>query len=126
WISLLLWRSYVAYYLIDSLAHGGFAERKVIVIGEPDQLSSSTVLRDLQHCGYRPVSTLAIAEREIISSGMIPSLRSRLNSVIETARHEAIDDIFLLISWDRSRCIEDILSFLSVLPTPVHLVPDQN
>jgi Undecaprenyl-phosphate glucose phosphotransferase len=126
WIGLLLWRGFIASYLIDALAHGGFAERKVVVIGEPVQLSSSAVLRDLRHCGYRPVSTFMIAEQDIVSTAMAPSLRDRLNSVIETARHEAIDDIFLLISWNRTRCIENILSFLSVLPTPVHLVPDQN
>jgi hypothetical protein len=34
WGSLLLWRGYVASYLADSLAHGGFAERNVILIGE--------------------------------------------------------------------------------------------
>jgi Undecaprenyl-phosphate glucose phosphotransferase len=126
WGSLLLWRGYVASYLADSLAHGGFAERNVILIGERAQLSSSAVLRDLRHCGYKPVNTFTVTDGEIGSSGMAPSLRSSLNSVIETARHETVEDIFLLIGWDRSRCIQNILSFLSVLPIPVHLVPDQN
>jgi Undecaprenyl-phosphate glucose phosphotransferase len=126
WVGLLLWRSFVASYLADSLAHGGFAERKVILIGESAELTSSAVLRELRGCGYKPVSTFAITEREIGSSGMAPSLRGRLNTVIETARAETVDDIFLLIGWDRNRCIENILNFLSVLPIPVHLVPDQN
>jgi Undecaprenyl-phosphate glucose phosphotransferase len=126
WGSLLLWRGYVASYLADSLAHGGFAERNVILIGERAQLSSSAVLRDLRHCGYKPVNTFTVTDGEVGSSGMAPSLRSSLNSVIETARHETVEDIFLLIGWDRSRCIQNILSFLSVLPIPVHLVPDQN
>ena len=126
WGSLLLWRGYVASYLADLLAHGGFAERNVILIGERAQLSSSAVLRDLRHCGYKPVNTFTVTDGEIGSSGMAPSLRSSLNSVIETARHETVEDIFLLIGWDRSRCIQNILSFLSVLPIPLHLVPDQN
>jgi len=126
WITLLLWRAYVASNLADSLAHGGFAERNVIVIGERAQLSSSAVLRDLRHCGYKPINTFAVTEAEVGTSGMAPSLRSSLNAVIETARHETVDDIFLLIGWDRSRCIQNILNFLSVLPIPVHLVPDQN
>jgi Undecaprenyl-phosphate glucose phosphotransferase len=125
-VGLLLWRGYLASYLADLLAHGGFAERNVILVGERAQLSSSAVLRDLRHCGYKPVKTFAVTEGEIVTSGMAPSLRSSLNSVIETARHETVDDIFLLIGWDRSRCIENILTFLSVLPIPVHLVPDQN
>jgi len=126
WVGLLIWRGYVASYLADSLAHGGFAERNVILIGERAQLSSSAVLRDLRHCGYKSICTFAVTEEEISTGGMAPSLRRNLNSVIETARHETVDDIFLLIGWNRTQCIQDILGFLSVLPIPVHLVPDPN
>lgn len=126
WAALLLWRSYIASYLTDSFTHGGFAERKIILIGEHAQLASSAVLRDLRQCGYKPISTVTIADQEIDANEMAPALRSRMHDVIEAARHEMVDDIFLLVGWDRTRCIENILNFLSVLPIPVHLVPDQN
>jgi len=120
WLGLLIWRGYVAWYLADSLAHGGFAERNVILIGERGLLSSSAVLRDLRHCGYKSVSTITIPEEEIGAGETASSLRSSLNSVIDTARQETVDNIFLLIGWDRARCIQNILNFLSVLPIPVH------
>jgi undecaprenyl-phosphate galactose phosphotransferase/putative colanic acid biosynthesis UDP-glucose lipid carrier transferase len=126
WLSLVCWRGFLAAYLKDTLAKGGFAERKIILIGEQAQLTSSAVLQELRHCGYKPVSTFAITEREIGASGMAPSLRSRLNAVVDVARRETVDEIFLLISWDRVRCIENVLNFLNVLPVPVHLVPDRS
>jgi Undecaprenyl-phosphate glucose phosphotransferase len=125
WAALLFWRRAVAVYLADALANGGFAERKAILIGEQTQLTSSAALRDLRRCGYKPVSTLVITEHEIDASGMAPSLLDGLNAVIEVARREGVEDIFLLIGWNRKRCIENVLQFLSLLPIPVHLVPDE-
>jgi Undecaprenyl-phosphate glucose phosphotransferase len=126
WLSLLIWRRFVGGYIADSLANGGFAERKVILIGEKAQLVSSSVLVQLRSCGYKPVSTFAFTEHDIDADGMASSLRSRLGAVIEVARHEEVNDIFLLVAWNHDRCIENILSFLAVLPVTVHLVPDQN
>jgi Undecaprenyl-phosphate glucose phosphotransferase len=126
WLGLLSWRSLVATYLADALANDGFAERKAILIGEQAQLTSSIVLHELRRCGYKPVNTLMITEREIKSTGVAGSLLGRLEAAIEFARREAVEDIFLLISWNHKRCIENVLSLVSVLPVPVHLVPDQN
>jgi Undecaprenyl-phosphate glucose phosphotransferase len=126
WLSLLIWRNVVAKYLVRSLASGGFAERKAILIGERDQIASSAALTQLRRCGYKSISTFALAEQDMDANGMAQSLRGRLRSVIDIARHESVNDIFLLIAWNRDRCIENILNVLAVLPATVHLVPDRN
>jgi Undecaprenyl-phosphate glucose phosphotransferase len=125
WLGLLFWRNVVAKYLARSLANGGFAERKAILIGEKKQLASSSALTQLRQCGYKPVSTIAIADHEL-DAGSEAALRGRLSSVIDVARHESVNDIFLLISWNHAHRIENVLNAVAVLPVTVHLVPDKH
>jgi Undecaprenyl-phosphate glucose phosphotransferase len=47
-----------------------------------------------------------------------------LEEAIKLAREEAVQDVFLVIPWEYTRCIDRILEGLSVLPVPVYLIPD--
>jgi Undecaprenyl-phosphate glucose phosphotransferase len=125
-VALVAWRGVLAQLLAKALARGAFAERKFIVIGERDRLASSRALRELQQCGYRPASIFEISERESTASGMPQTLRGKLDAAIESAQGNAIEHILLMVGWEHSRCIESILNVLSVLPIPVHLLPDEN
>jgi CoA-binding domain len=120
-VALVAWRGVLAHLLAKALASGAFAERKIIVIGERDRLTSSRLLPKLGQCGYKPVSIFEINESESTASAMPQTLRDTLNSAIEAARGDGIEDILLMIGWEHSRCIEGILNVLSVLPVPVHL-----
>jgi Undecaprenyl-phosphate glucose phosphotransferase len=71
------------------------------------------------------VKTCEIAKEEIASPGITTSLRAKLADVIEAARAQAIEDIYLLIRWEHHRIIEGILEALAVLPISVHLIPDE-
>jgi Undecaprenyl-phosphate glucose phosphotransferase len=124
--SLVAWRGALAFLLAKALASGAFAERKIIIIGERDRLASSRVLPELRRCGYKPVSIFEIREGEPTAGGMPQSLRNTLDAAIQTARGDAIEDILLMVGWEHNRCIEGILNVLSVLPVPVHLLPDEN
>jgi len=124
--ALIAWRGVLAHLLVKALANGAFAERKVIVIGERDLLASSWDLTELRRCGYNPVRTVAISKSDSAASWMPQALRNTLNSAIETARSDAIEAVLLAIGWEHSRCIENILNVLSVLPVPVQLLPDEN
>jgi Undecaprenyl-phosphate glucose phosphotransferase len=123
---IIAWRGLLARLLAEALAAGAFAERRIIIIGERGRLALSHNLLELRRCGYKPVSTFEIKETEIAAIGMPSTLRETLAAVIEAARGESIETIFLVIGWDHSRCIEGILNVLSVLPAPVHLLPDEN
>ena len=54
------------------------------------------------------------------------TLGRAIDSAIEAAQRDDIDDIFLLVGWQHSFAIDCILRTLSVLPIPVHLLPDEN
>jgi undecaprenyl-phosphate galactose phosphotransferase/putative colanic acid biosynthesis UDP-glucose lipid carrier transferase len=123
---IVAWRGWLARVLAEALEAGAFAERKIILIGERGRLAVSRNLLELRRCGYKPVSTFEIKENEIAAGGMPSTLRETLDAVIEAARGESVETIFLVIGWEHSRCIEGVLSVLSVLPVPIHLLPDEN
>jgi Undecaprenyl-phosphate glucose phosphotransferase len=125
-LGLLALRRLAADVILKSLANGSFARRKIIVVAEKDQNLSSQPLNELRRCGYHPVRTCEISTEEIASLGITRSLRLKLADVIQVARHEAIEDIYVLIRWHHHRTIDKILNVLAVLPVSVHLVPDEN
>ncbi|HEY1576173.1 MAG TPA: undecaprenyl-phosphate glucose phosphotransferase [Terracidiphilus sp.] len=123
--ALLAWRRLVADFILKSLEIGSFASKKMIVIAERGQIASSRPLNELLRCGFRAVKTCEIAREEVTSPGIAASLRAKLAEVIEVARTESIEDIYLLVRWEHHRIIDGILDSLAVLPISVHLVPDE-
>jgi Undecaprenyl-phosphate glucose phosphotransferase len=126
WSAIVAWRGYASHFLARAMADGAFAERKILLLAEEDQLAKSTTLFELRRCGYKPVKIFKIKQSEIEASGIPSSLRATLDEIIKASRLEQIEDLYLLISWDHRRCIEDILTVLRVLPVPIHLMPDEN
>lgn len=124
--TLLSWRFLVANFISHSLANGSFAKKKIIIIAEQDQYVSSRPLIELRRYGYHPVKTYEVSRDEIASLGITGSLRSKLADVIQVARDEQIEDIYLLMDWHHHRAIYGILHALAVLPISVHLVPDES
>lgn len=124
--ALLSFRYLVAKLIARSLANGSFARRKIIIIAEQDQHTSSRSLVELRLYGFYPVKTCQVSSAEIATLGICESLRSKLADVIEVARAEHIEDICILIDWHHHRAIYQILHVLAVLPISIHLVPDEN
>lgn len=122
---LLCWHRLVASIISRSLRTGSFAQKPIIVIAEEGQSSSSRPLIELRSCGYKPVKTYEISRGEILSLGTT-SLNSKLADIVQIARSERIEDIYLLVRWRNDRTIDEILDALAVLPISVHLVPDEN
>jgi Undecaprenyl-phosphate glucose phosphotransferase len=123
---LLSWRGLVTNLISQSLASGSFARKKVVVIAEPDHHVSSRPMIELRRYGYCPVKTCEVSREEIAAPSITASLRSKLADVVQIARDEQIEDIYLLIDWRHHRVIYGILHALAVLPISVHLVPDEN
>jgi len=124
--TLLSWRFFVANLISQSLANGSFARKKIIIIAEQGEHVSSRPLIELRRYGYHPVKTCEVSSEEIASLGITGSLRSKLADVIQFARDERIEDIYLLLDWHHHRAIYGILDALAVLPISVHLVPDES
>jgi Undecaprenyl-phosphate glucose phosphotransferase len=123
---LLSWRYLVATQISLALANGSFARKKIIVIAERDLNASSRPLTELRRYGYHPIKTCEITRDEIAAIGITCSLQTKLADVIQAAKCERIEDIYLLIGWHHHRAIDGILSTLAVLPISVHLIPDES
>jgi Undecaprenyl-phosphate glucose phosphotransferase len=124
--TFLMWRLLVANFISQSLANGSFATKKVVVIAEKGLIVSSRSLIELRRYGYHSVKTCEVSKEEIARIGVAASLRTKLADVIEVARSERIEDIYLLIGWHHHRIIDSILDALAVLPISIHLVPDES
>ncbi len=124
--ALLCWRQMVARFISRSLSNGLFAKKRVLVIAEQGKSSSSGPLKELLSYGFAPVRIYEISKEEISSPGMPRSLRSKLAEMIEFARGEQIEHVYLLMQWRNDRAIDGILDALAVLPVTVHLIPDEN
>lgn len=126
-IALLIgWRAILSAYLTKALARGSFAERRVVVIGEPDEIDTSEGLHRLRRCGYRPVESFPVLETDFEPyNGMSPRLRSVLDQVIRTAQSGRVDEILLAIRWDQRRMVDSIVAELRIVPIPIRLAPDR-
>jgi Undecaprenyl-phosphate glucose phosphotransferase len=126
-IALLLgWRAILSAYLAKALARGSFAERRVVLIGEPDEIDTSEGLHRLRRCGYRPVESFPVLETDFgVHNGMSPRLRSVLDQVIRTAQSGTVEEILLAVRWDQRHLVDAIVAALRVVPIPIRLAPDR-
>jgi Undecaprenyl-phosphate glucose phosphotransferase len=121
---LLIWRSTLAHVIAKALSNGTFAKQRTMIIGDKTLLSVSQVLGELRRYGYTPNAIVEIDSEQDAAAIAVTTMQDKLNSLVQIARDQQADSIFLLVPWDRSDCIEAILVALSVLPVPVYLIPD--
>ena len=126
-IALLIgWRAVLSTYLAKALARGSFAERRVVLIGEPEEIDTSEGLHRLRRCGYRPIESFPVLETDFeADKGVSPRLRSVLDQVIRTAQSGRAEEILLAIRWDQRRLVDSIVTALRVVPIPIRLAPDR-
>src|SRR5262249_36549637 len=97
---------------------------RTMIIADKTLLSVSQVLGELRRYGYTPNAIVEIDSKQDAAAIAGTTMQDKLNSLVQIARDQQADSIFLLVPWDRSHCIEAILVALSVLPIPVYLIPD--
>jgi Undecaprenyl-phosphate glucose phosphotransferase len=124
--ALLVWRRTVAALVSKSLADGSFAQKKIIVIAEQGQTTSSHSLKELRRYGFDAVKTCELSKDEVAAPGIAVSLRSKLAEIIQIARSNNIEDIYILVRWSHHRIIDGIIDLLAVLPISIHLIPDES
>lgn len=123
---LISWRAVLSLYLAKALARGSFAERRVVLIGEPDEIDTSEGLHRLRRFGYRPIESFPVLDTDFeADKDMSPRLRSALDQVIRTAQSGRAEEILLAIRWDQRRLVDSIVTALRVVPIPIRLAPDR-
>jgi Undecaprenyl-phosphate glucose phosphotransferase len=112
---LVLLRFYFARYLAAARERGAIAVQRVIVLGDPGYSKPSFHLNELRHGGFEPVKLFSIG----------PVIDEVIEQVAQAAREDRdIGCIFLVMDWEKTARIRAVVRGLSVVPLPVHLLPD--
>jgi Undecaprenyl-phosphate glucose phosphotransferase len=125
-VGMLAWRGFVAQYLQHALSTGAFADQKVIVIGERGRLIDSRTFSEMRRCGYFAIRAFELSHEDLARNQTSPTLQTIAAEVIKSARDEKVAEILLLLGWEHTWTIDSIIRMLSVLPIPIHLLPDEN
>jgi Undecaprenyl-phosphate glucose phosphotransferase len=125
-VGVLVWRMMIAQLISRSLASDAFAKKKIIVIAERNRAISSQALPELRRHGYVPITICCLTELEMSSSGASSSLRAKLDSLVELARRDQVEEFYILIGWNYLRAIDAVVDALSTLALPLHLLPDES
>jgi Undecaprenyl-phosphate glucose phosphotransferase len=125
WALLGIWRFYINRSLARAMVEGGFAEKRIILIAEQDQLNIPNLANELYRYGYQTVQTYKLSS---LSSSAIASMQlsETVTAILEKSRKESIDGLFLLVSWSDIMALELLHERIRPLAIPVYLLPDRN
>ncbi len=118
WSAMILWRWWIARRIQAARANGTFAEIKVLLLADAQQLKSGNHIAELQRYGYRAAHVL-----------QLPADRSKWNDLIEQVARISREDpklegMFLIMPWQQSDRIDRVVDELRVVPLPLRLLPD--
>jgi len=122
--ALLAGKAATARLVAHALRAGTFANSRAVVIAEFGMPPGSRAMAELRQNGYRLEQILEIAPDDLGSPLLMSRIGPRLDRLIDYARQNRIEQIFILMRWDRQHAIDSLLDALKILPLPVHLVPD--
>ena len=125
WVLLGIWRFSISRLIARAMVEGGFAEQRIILIAEQDQLNVPSLANELYRYGYQTLQTYKLSS---LSPSAIASMQlsETITAILETSRKEPIDCLFLLVSWSAPEALEQLLERLRPLAIPVYLLPDRN
>jgi Undecaprenyl-phosphate glucose phosphotransferase len=126
WFAIAISRLIIGRSMARAIAEGGFAEQKTILLAETELLNGVSVIPELQRYGYCPSRTYELSPQHLASLHESGDIRRSINEMLELSRREPIRCVFLLLSWNNLRAVEQILTLLRVLSLPVYLLPDRN
>lgn len=122
--ALLACKAATARLVTHALRAGTFANSPAVVIAEFGMPPHSRAMVELRQNSYRLAQILAIASEDLGTPLLMSRIGPRLDRLIDYARDNRIEQIFILMRWYRQHAIDSLLDALKILPLPVHLVPD--
>ncbi|MDQ8728039.1 undecaprenyl-phosphate glucose phosphotransferase [Bradyrhizobium sp. LHD-71] len=110
----------VCTYVVASRA---LAPNRVVLVGSPQELAANDALPVLERYGYSVAAVFQLPGQN--DAGLHKEeLKERMREVVRCVREERIDEVVLVLPWNRPDVIHEVESELRMLPIPVKLVPD--
>jgi len=102
---------------------GSLDGRRVVTIGEPEELLGLSASFLLRYCGLREVFRVAVATNRGRRSGEV---LAGLDSAVAAAREHVAEEFLLALPWGSQELLDTIRSRLRESPLPARLLPDHN
>jgi Undecaprenyl-phosphate glucose phosphotransferase len=119
-------RAVTAINLKQALADGTLAGQRVIVIGDPEELSAKPALELLRTYGTREVGRFELSLGSDRGKSGIAQEMSIVDSAVKAAQTENAEQVLLAMRWVDVWRRELICERLRTLPLPVLLLPDRS
>ena len=116
--AIIVMRLLVAKGLVHARTISAFAEQKILVIADPQQLASTTHIGDLKRYGIVATTILPLS-----SDGPKNDLVERV--IDATLRDHKINSIVIIAGWEQIGRVEQVVQDLRVLPLSIRLLPDE-
>jgi putative colanic acid biosynthesis UDP-glucose lipid carrier transferase len=107
-------------YVISS---GALRPNQVILVASPEELANNDALPALGQHGYAvaAIFRLAFDQDNLRREDLLKEL---MREVVRNAREKRIDEVLVVLPWNRPDVIGQIENGLRMLPLPVKLLPD--
>jgi Undecaprenyl-phosphate glucose phosphotransferase len=109
----------VCAYVVSSRA---LAPNQVVLVGSADELYDNEALSALGRYGYAIAGVFELPPTENMG---LQDLKMRLRDVVRFVRETRIDEILLVLPWNRPEDIQRVEAELRVLPVSIKLMPDR-
>ncbi len=121
-IVLLLLARWIAEKASRSMmATGSLAGRRIVTIGEPDELLRLSAALLFRYFGLNEVARVSVSAKHGPASD---DLLVDLDRALHEAREQGVDEFVVALRWDSKELLETIRTRLRASPLPVRLLPD--
>jgi undecaprenyl-phosphate galactose phosphotransferase/putative colanic acid biosynthesis UDP-glucose lipid carrier transferase len=122
---ILASRFVTGFNLRRALADGTVAGRRVIVIGDPEELNAKTALHLLRTYGTREVGRFELSPASNPPHSTAGQDLAVIDAGIAAAQTGRVEQVLLAMGWADQERRDLICERLRVLPIPVFLLPDR-
>jgi undecaprenyl-phosphate galactose phosphotransferase/putative colanic acid biosynthesis UDP-glucose lipid carrier transferase len=109
-------RLVVAKWMLFARSGGAFADRKILLIADREQVAATPRIEDLARFGYRATKILPFSSAD--NSGLTDEV------IAAISEDPQIKDIVIAAGWEQIDAVEEIVSGLRLLPITIRLLPD--
>ena len=107
-------RVVLARCLLLARTEGAFAEQKILLIANREQLAENHRIEELARFGYRVAKLLPLSTHRELTDAVME----------EISQNPEIEDIVIVAGWEEIDCVDKIVSELRVVPVNIRLLPD--
>jgi Undecaprenyl-phosphate glucose phosphotransferase len=119
------WRALLTAQLRQALAKGQVTGRRVVLIGDTEELARISGAALLQDYGSRDLGRFSLSSPTLDAAVLSPGDSATLDEAIRAVRTRQATTILLALRWNNERRRRLICERLRVLPMPVLLLPDR-